>query len=128
MHAARLCERSKRPSAHRAAHAARLCERSKRPSARSAAYSAKPSCAALTNPNTAGLDDSTRPTNPRTIQTAFVLALHHGGAFQTASVAAAIGFVQNYDESTAVNAVYRHEVNVRYTNVDEVRATFAARD
>lgn len=64
----------------------------------------------------------TKPGSP-----AYVLALHHGRAFQALSVAEAILFIRIYNESKAVGTVYRYEVSVRYTNGDEVSGEFASR-
>lgn len=63
----------------------------------------------------------------RKIQVVFVLALHHGGAFEAKNVAEAIRYIREYEESSAVNTFHRYEVNIRYTNGDEVRGAFASR-
>jgi hypothetical protein len=62
----------------------------------------------------------------RTIQTVFVLGLH-GNSYQVASLDEAIQFIQSYDESLTALTFCRYELNVRYTNGDEVRATFSSK-
>ncbi|MBC7816750.1 MAG: DNA methylase [Planctomycetaceae bacterium] len=62
----------------------------------------------------------------RTIQTVFVVALHDR-SFEGTTVDDAIHFIEAYDESSAALRFCRYEVNIRYTNGDEVRATFASK-
>jgi hypothetical protein len=62
----------------------------------------------------------------RRIQRVFVLGLH-GCSCQVASLDEAIQFIQSYDESSAALTFCRYEVNVSYTNGDEVRATFSSK-
>jgi hypothetical protein len=62
----------------------------------------------------------------RAIQNVFVLGLH-GKVFQAGTVDEAIQFIQAYDETSSVSTFCRYELNIRYTNGDEVRATFASR-
>ncbi|MBI1899847.1 MAG: DNA methylase [Planctomycetia bacterium] len=62
----------------------------------------------------------------RKIQAIFVLGLH-GRDGELASIDEAIDFVNQYDESAAPTAFRRYEINVRYTNGDEVRGTFSTK-
>jgi len=59
----------------------------------------------------------------RTISRVFVLALH-GLACETQSIDEAISFIEKYDEVAAVKKFVRYEVNVRYSNGDEIRGAF----
>lgn len=62
----------------------------------------------------------------RSVEWVRVLALH-GSARQAASVDDAIRIIRDYDESAATHALVRYEVDVRYTNGDEIRGTFASK-
>lgn len=58
----------------------------------------------------------------RTIRTIFVVALHDS-SFEAISIDDAIHFIDGYDESSTASRFCRYEVNVRYTNGDEIRAS-----
>lgn len=62
----------------------------------------------------------------RTVQTVFVLVLHDR-SFESATIDDAVRFIETYDESSSASRFCRYEVNVRYTNGDEVRANFASK-
>jgi hypothetical protein len=62
----------------------------------------------------------------RTVQWVRILALH-GEPCQAASVDDAIRIIGDYDESAASLAFARYEVDVRYTNGDEIRGIFASK-
>jgi hypothetical protein len=62
----------------------------------------------------------------RAIQTVFVLALH-GQTYEATTLDDAIQFIRNYDEKSSVTLFRRYELNIRYSNGDEVRATFLSR-
>lgn len=62
----------------------------------------------------------------RSVKSVFVLALH-GESCEAATVADAITFIQAYNERLGSKRFVRYEVSVRYTNGDEIRATFAAK-
>lgn len=59
----------------------------------------------------------------RAIQSIFVLALH-GGSCRVDVPAKAIVFIEGYDESVCVSGFVRYEINIRYTNGDEIRGSF----
>ena len=59
----------------------------------------------------------------RTIESVFVRALH-GKSCQANSAIKAIGFIEDYDESISAVGFVRYEINVRYTNGDEIRGSF----
>jgi hypothetical protein len=62
----------------------------------------------------------------RTIASVFVLALH-GQAQELANVDSAIQFIERFDEAKAGGQFVRYEVNIRYTNKDEIRGTFTSK-
>lgn len=59
----------------------------------------------------------------RSIARVFVLALH-GSTCEAQSINEAISFIEKYDEEATVEGFVRYEVNVRYSNGDEIRGTF----
>jgi hypothetical protein len=67
--------------------------------------------------------DGLRVVLNRSIEIVYILPLH-GKATQVLSVEEAIDFITRYDESTASNPFVRFEVNVRYTNGNEIRGQF----
>ncbi|MBI3463959.1 MAG: hypothetical protein HY000_13010 [Planctomycetes bacterium] len=50
-----------------------------------------------------------------------------GLSCETATIEEAIGFIESYDESALASTFCRYELNVRYSNGDEVRANFASK-
>lgn len=62
----------------------------------------------------------------RVVAQVFVLALH-GANCEVASIGEAIRFIQSHDESHRPHKFCRYEVNVRYTNGDEIRASFTTK-
>jgi len=62
----------------------------------------------------------------RAIQNVFVLGLH-GRAHEAPTLDDAIQYIRNYDETSIVSLFRKFELNIRYTNGDEVRATFSSR-
>jgi hypothetical protein len=62
----------------------------------------------------------------RSIESVFVLALH-GQARKLASVDSAVQFIEQFDEARSAGSFVRYEVNVRYTNKDEIRGKFASK-
>lgn len=62
----------------------------------------------------------------RAIASVFVLALH-GQAQELANVDSAIQFIERFDEAKAGGQFVRYEVNVRYSNTDEIRGTFTSK-
>jgi hypothetical protein len=62
----------------------------------------------------------------RTVEWVRILALH-GSPCQAASVDEAIRLISDYTESAATLVFARYEVDVRYTNGDEIRGTFASK-
>lgn len=62
----------------------------------------------------------------RSVAQVFVVALH-GASCTAMSIDDAIRFIQSHDESPQSLAFCRFEVNVRYTNGDEVRGSFSTK-
>jgi hypothetical protein len=62
----------------------------------------------------------------RRIENVFVIALH-GRSCQGTSLDEAIRFIETYDEHGTAQGFCRYEVSVRFTNGDEVRATFSSK-
>ena len=62
----------------------------------------------------------------RTIRSVSVLGLH-GVSRDLGDVAAAIAFIESFDEKLPGPTFVRYEVHIRYTNEDDVRATFVAK-
>lgn len=62
----------------------------------------------------------------RAIAAVFVLALH-GQPKELANVASAIAFIEGFDEAKSSGPFVRYEVNIRYTNKDEIRGTFESK-
>lgn len=62
----------------------------------------------------------------RSIASVFVLALH-GQAQELSNVATAIAFIEGFDEAKAGGKFTRYEVNVRYSNGDEIRGNFESK-
>jgi hypothetical protein len=63
----------------------------------------------------------------RTIEHVFVLTLS-GRSQQLASIEDAVRFVQEHDEAASVSEFVRYELNVRYTNGDEIRGAFRTKE
>lgn len=63
----------------------------------------------------------------RGVETIYVLALS-GNSRQFSSIGSAIEFISNYDHSTPATEFSHYELNVRYSNGDELRATFKAKE
>jgi hypothetical protein len=59
----------------------------------------------------------------RKIVAVLVLALH-GQSQELANVQSAIKFIEQFDETKSTGNFARYEVNIRYTNSDEVRGSF----
>ncbi len=59
----------------------------------------------------------------RTIERVLILTLS-GAPKQLESIHDAMRYVEEYDETTPVSAFVRYELNVRYTNGDEINGTF----
>ncbi len=59
----------------------------------------------------------------RSITSVCVLTLH-GQTKELASVKSAIAFIESFEETTVAGAFVRYEVNVRYSNGDEIRGSF----
>ncbi len=62
----------------------------------------------------------------RSVKSVLVLALH-GKSCEVTTIDEAIRFVEHYDESGRPTDFVRYEVNVRYTNGDEIRGTFESK-
>jgi hypothetical protein len=62
----------------------------------------------------------------RSIASVFVLALH-GQSQELANVASAIAFIEGFDEAKSGGKFARYEVNIRYSNKDEIRGTFESK-
>jgi hypothetical protein len=62
----------------------------------------------------------------RSIKLVFVLALHGQGC-EVRTVEQAIQFIEAYEETGKAREFVRYEVNVRYTNGDEIRGTFESK-
>jgi len=62
----------------------------------------------------------------RTISAVFVLALH-GAHHELKTIKDAMEFIEKYDEPSGAADFVRYEVNVRYSNGDELRGTFASK-
>jgi hypothetical protein len=62
----------------------------------------------------------------RSVKSVFVLALH-GRSCDVTTIEEAIHFIEHYDESGGPTRFVRYEVNVRYTNGDEIRGTFESK-
>jgi hypothetical protein len=62
----------------------------------------------------------------RSVKSVLVLALH-GKSCDVTTIDAAIRFIEHYDESGGQMEFVRYEVNVRYTNGDEIRGTFESK-
>ncbi len=67
--------------------------------------------------------DAIRRTLGRTIERIAVIPLH-GTSHEMTSLAQAVNFLKDYDESRISGQFVRYEVIVRYTNGDEVRGDF----
>lgn len=67
--------------------------------------------------------DGLRTVLGRSIELVFIVPLH-GTAEQLATVSDAIAFLETYDETASGRPFVRYEVNVRYTNEDEIRGQF----
>ena len=67
--------------------------------------------------------DELRACLNRTIKHIFVLTLS-GPSRQLASIEDAVRFVEDYDEAAPASEFVRYELNVRYTNGDEIRGSF----
>lgn len=63
----------------------------------------------------------------RRVQSVFVLALS-GGSRAFDSIEEAARFVSEYDESISVSGFVRYELNVRYSNGDEIRGAFRRKE
>ena len=63
----------------------------------------------------------------RRVQSVFVLALS-GGSRAFDSIEDAVLFVSEYDESISVSGFVRYELNVRYSNGDEIRGAFRQKE
>jgi hypothetical protein len=59
----------------------------------------------------------------RKIECVFVLPLH-GSAFTLRAIPEAIAFIESFDESRSVASFIRYEVDVRFSNGDEIRGQF----
>lgn len=59
----------------------------------------------------------------RSIELVYILPLH-GNATEVLSVEDAIAFISGYDESTNTGPFIRYEVNIRYTNGNEIKGKF----
>jgi hypothetical protein len=59
----------------------------------------------------------------RAIEIIYILPLH-GSARTKSTIDEAITFLSQHDESSTVKGFCRYELNVRYTNGDEVRGKF----
>jgi hypothetical protein len=55
-----------------------------------------------------------------------VVALH-GVSCETASIQEAIEFIEHHDEKSGVRQFCRYEVQIRYSNADEVRGSFTTK-
>ncbi len=62
----------------------------------------------------------------RSVTSVFVLALH-GQAKEVTTVESAIAFIDGFNEARAGGKFVRFEVNVRYSNRDEIRGTFESK-
>ncbi|MFN0051676.1 MAG: DNA methylase [Planctomycetales bacterium] len=62
----------------------------------------------------------------RTIRSVHVLALS-GQGHELVSVDSAIQFIEQFDEANTHGGFVRYEVNIRYTNNDEIRGSFASK-
>ena len=62
----------------------------------------------------------------RSVKSVFVLALHGKSCLVTV-IDEAIHFIEQHDESSGPMEFVRYEVNVRYTNGDEIRGTFESK-
>ncbi|NJO55758.1 MAG: hypothetical protein HC834_04695 [Rhodospirillales bacterium] len=62
----------------------------------------------------------------RKVASVYVLALH-GRARELADVESAVAFIEEFDEAKAGGSFIRYEVDIRYTNKDEIHATFNAK-
>jgi hypothetical protein len=62
----------------------------------------------------------------RRVTSIFVLALH-GRSYEARTVEEAINFIEGYQEASAASGFVRYELNVRYTNDDEIRGTFESK-
>ena len=71
--------------------------------------------------------DALRRCLGRRIQHVFVLALS-GKSSEFDSIDDAVLFVSGYDESVSVSGFVRYELNVRYSNGDEVRGSFLEKE
>ena len=63
----------------------------------------------------------------RRVQSVFVLALS-GSSRAFDSIEEAARFVSEYDESISVSGFVRYELNVRYSNGDEIRGAFRRKE
>lgn len=71
--------------------------------------------------------DKLRACLNRTIEHVFVLTLS-GASRQLDSIKDAVRFIEQHDEAAPATEFVRYELNVRYTNGDEVRGTFREKD
>ena len=67
--------------------------------------------------------DSLKKSITRSIELVRVFPLH-GSSFEYNTLDEAIAFIENYDEKSGSGSIVRYEVNVRYNNGDEIRASF----